>query len=117
MMALVGAFAYEFQVTLPVMAKQGLHVGAAGYGFMTAAMGLGAVVGGLFVATKGSTGLPPLVLAASAFGVRARLRERGADPGRRSCSRSALVGGASISFMATGNSTLQLSAARTCAGA
>ena len=36
MMALVGTLAYEFQVTLPVMARQGLHVGAAGYGFMTA---------------------------------------------------------------------------------
>ena len=28
MMALAGALAYEFQVTLPVMARQGLHVGA-----------------------------------------------------------------------------------------
>ena len=27
MMALVGCLAYEFQVTLPVMARQGLHVG------------------------------------------------------------------------------------------
>ena len=69
MMALAGALAYEFQVTLPVMARQGLHVGAAGFGFMTAAMGVGAVVGGLFVAARGRTGLPTLVLAAAAFGV------------------------------------------------
>ncbi len=45
MMALVGCLAYEFQVSLPVMAREGLHVGAAGYGFMTAAMGVGAVGG------------------------------------------------------------------------
>ena len=53
MMGLVGCLAYEFQVTLPVIARQGLHAGAAGYGFMTAAMGIGAVVGGLFVAGAG----------------------------------------------------------------
>ena len=56
MMALAGALAYEFQVTLPVMASRALHVGAGGFGFMTAAMGLGAVVGGLFVAARGRTG-------------------------------------------------------------
>ena len=65
MMALVGCLAYEFQVTLPVMAKQGLHLGATGYGFMTSAMGVGAVVGGLLVAAKGKVGLRPLVAAAA----------------------------------------------------
>ena len=53
------------------MASRGLHVGATGFGFMTAAMGVGAVVGGLLVAARGQTGLRPLVLAAT--GVR---RER-----------------------------------------
>ena len=53
MMAIAGCLTYEFQVTLPVMADRGLHVGAAGFGFMTAAMGIGAVVGGLFVAARG----------------------------------------------------------------
>jgi MFS family permease len=110
MMALAGALAYEFQVTLPVMAKQGLHVGATGYGFMTAAMGVGAVVGGLFVATKGRTGLPTLVLAASAFGV-VLLLACAAPSLPIELLALALAGGASISFMSTGNSTLQLGAA------
>ena len=108
MMALVGCLAYEFQVSLPVMASHGLHVGATGYGFMTAAMGVGAVVGGLLVAARGQTGLRP----ADA--------RRGRPSGSRSRSRRsrrawrvelialAFVGGASISFMSTGNSTLQL---------
>ena len=74
MMALVGCLAYEFQVSLPVMARQGLHAGATGYGFMTAAMGVGAVVGGLLVAARGKTGLRPLVRAAAAFGVASRSR-------------------------------------------
>jgi MFS family permease len=110
MMALVGALAYEFQVTLPVMAKQGLHVGATGYGFMTAAMGVGAVVGGLFVATRGRTGLSTLVLASCAFGV-VLVFACVAPNLPTELIALALAGGASISFMATGNSTLQLGAA------
>jgi MFS family permease len=110
MMALVGCLAYEFQVTLPVMASKGLHAGATGFGFMTSAMGVGAVVGGLVVATKGKTGLPPLVLAASAFGV--VLLFAGLAPSLPvELFALALAGGASISFMSTGNSTLQLGAA------
>jgi MFS family permease len=110
MMGLAGALAYEFQVTLPVMARQGLHAGATAYGFMTAAMGVGAVVGGLFVATKGRTGLPPLVLAATAFGVVLLLASLAPNLPVEIVAL-AFVGGASISFMSTGNSTLQLSAA------
>ena len=57
MMGLVGMLAYEFQVTLPYMAAHGLHVGSAGYGFMTAAMGVGAAVGGLWIAARGKIDL------------------------------------------------------------
>jgi MFS family permease len=115
MMALVGALAYEFQVTLPVMAREGLHVGATGFGFMTAAMGVGAVVGGLFVANKGRTGLPTLVLAASAFGVVLGLACLAPNLPTELLAL-ALVGGASISFMSTGNTTLQLAAAPSMRG-
>jgi MFS family permease len=110
MMGLAGALAYEFQVTLPVMARQGLHAGATAYGFMTAAMGVGAVVGGLFVANKGRIGLPPLVLAATAFGVVLLLAALAPNLPVEIVAL-AFVGGASISFMSTGNSTLQLTAA------
>jgi len=109
MMALVGTLAYEFQVTLPVMARQGLHVGATGYGFMTAAMGAGAVAGGLLVAAIGRTGLRPLVFASGAFGAVIMLAAL-APTLPVELAALALVGWASISFMATGNSTLQLGA-------
>ena len=75
MMGLAGCLTYEFQVTLPVMADRALDVGAAGFGFMTAAMGVGAVVGGLLVAARGQTGLRPLVMASFEIG-RASCRER-----------------------------------------
>jgi MFS family permease len=110
MMALAGCLAYEFQVTLPVMARQGLHVGAAGFGFMTAAMGVGAVIGGLLVAMKGRTGLPTLIAAAGAFGVVLMLASLAPNLTVELVAL-ALAGGASIAFMASGNSTLQLASA------
>jgi MFS family permease len=110
MMAVVGCLTYEFQVSLPVLASRGLQVGASGYGFMTASMGIGAVIGGLLVAARGRTGLRTLVLAAAAFGV-AMAFATVAPSLPVELVALAFAGGASISFMATGNSTLQLTAA------
>ncbi|HEY2652421.1 MAG TPA: MFS transporter [Solirubrobacteraceae bacterium] len=109
MMGVVGCFTYEFQVTLPVMASRGLHAGAAGFGFMTAAMGVGAVIGGLRLAARGKTGLLPLVIAAWGFGIAVALAALAPSLGFELVAL-ALAGAASISFMATGNSTLQLGA-------
>ena len=109
MMAAVGCLTYEFQVTLPVMASHGLHAGATGFGFMTAAMGIGAVCGGLLVAARGRVGLRPLILAAWGFG--AMVAAAALAPSLAvELVALALVGGASIAFMSTGNSTLQLAA-------
>ncbi|HEY3774337.1 MAG TPA: MFS transporter [Solirubrobacteraceae bacterium] len=109
MMAVAGCLTYEFQVSLPVMAKSGLHGGAAAFGFMTASMGIGAVFGGLFVAARGRTGLRPLVLAASVFTVGMTFAALAPSLALELVAL-ALVGVANISFMATGNSTLQLTA-------
>jgi MFS family permease len=110
MMGLAGCLTYEFQVSLPVMAQRGLHAGAAGYGFMTAAMGVGAVFGGLHVAARGRTGLRPLVAAGGVFTV-AMLFATVAPDLALELVALALIGVANIAFMATGNSTLQLNAA------
>ncbi|HEY5431344.1 MAG TPA: MFS transporter [Solirubrobacteraceae bacterium] len=110
MMGLVGCLTYEFQVSLPVMADRGLRVGATGFGFMTAAMGVGAVAGGLFVAARGTTGLRPLVVAAFGFGA-AMVLATLAPTLAFELIALAVVGAGSISFMSTGNSTLQLNAA------
>jgi len=109
MMAVAGCLTYEFQVTLPVMATRGLHVGATGFGFMTAAMGLGAVAGGLLVAARGKTGLHALTLAATGFGGALALATL-APSLPLELAALALVGWGSISFMSMGNSTLQLTA-------
>jgi len=109
MMGLVGCLTYEFQVSLPVMASRSLHAGASGFGFMSAAMGVGAVLGGLVTATRGRTGLKTLALAACAFGLAMALAALAPSLGLELVAL-ALVGAASISFMASGNSTLQLTA-------
>src|ERR1700744_1732120 len=61
MMGLVGLLAYEFQVSLPVLVQRSFHGGSEAYGFLTAAMGIGAVIGGLFTAARGRTGLRPMI--------------------------------------------------------
>jgi MFS family permease len=110
MMGAVGCLTYEFQVSLPVMASRGLHAGPTGFGFMTAAMGMGAVAGGLLVAARGRTGIGPLVAAAGVFAVAMGLATAAPSLGLELVAL-ALAGAASISFMSTGNSTLQLTAA------
>jgi MFS family permease len=115
MMAIAGCLAYEFQVTLPVMARSGLHVGAAGYGFMTSAMGVGAVAGGLLVAWRGTLGVRPLVIASGAFGLAIALAALAPNLGFELVAL-ALVGWGSITFMSTGNATLQLTAEPTMRG-
>jgi hypothetical protein len=116
MMALVGTLAYEFQVSLPVMARHALHAGAEGYGFMTAAMGVGAIIGGLVVAARGRTGLRPVTVAVAAFAVALALAAL-APTLAVELIALALVGAASVSFMSSGNSTLQLAPTPSCAAA
>jgi MFS family permease len=115
MMAFVGTLAYEFQVSLPVLARQIFHGGAETYGFLTAAMGAGAVLGGLVTATRGKTGLHPLTAAVAVFGA-AVLAAALSPVLAVEYVALALVGWGSVSFLATGNSTLQLTSAPSMRG-
>jgi MFS family permease len=110
MMSLVGLLAYEFPVSLPVLAERTFHGGAEAYGFMTAAMGIGAVIGGLFTAARGRTGLRPMIIASVGFGV-AILVTAVAPVIGLAYVALLFAGWASVSFIAIGNSTIQLSAA------
>jgi MFS family permease len=109
MMALVGTLAYEFQVALPLLARVSLHGGAGTYGFLTAAMGAGAVAGGLVVAGLARTGLLPFTVAAAGFGA-AILTAALVPSLPGELAALAVVGFFSTAFMATGNTTLQLTA-------
>jgi MFS family permease len=109
MMALVGCLAYEFQVVLPVVAKETFHGGPQAYGLMTGAMGVGAVIGGLYVAARGRTGIRAMTTSSLAFAV-VLLFAALAPTMPVELLALALVGGVSVGFLSKGNSTLQLSA-------
>ncbi|ACU75197.1 major facilitator superfamily MFS_1 [Catenulispora acidiphila DSM 44928] len=107
MMGLVGLLAYEFQVSLPVFVERTFHGGSVAFGFITSAMGIGAVVGGLFTAARGRTGLQPMIIASAGLGV-SMLAVAYAPVLALACAVMLLVGWASVSFIAIGNSTIQL---------
>jgi MFS family permease len=106
-MAIIGTLTYEFQISLPLLAQFTFHSDATGYAALTAALGLGAVVGGLATASRKTTSFKVLVGAAFLFGLAALL----------AClmptlplavAAMVLVGVFSIVFSSTGNTTLQL---------
>ena len=69
MIAVVGTLAWEFQVTLPLMASKVFHGGPAAYGVMASVMGVGAVVGGLISAARPRPRARALCLAAMGWGI------------------------------------------------
>ena len=109
MMGLVGLLAYEFQVSLPVFAQRTFHGDSEVYGFMTASMGVGAVVGGLYTAARGRTGIRAMVTASLGFGCAILLCAYA--PNLAVVYIGMLFAGwASVSFISIGNSTIQLAA-------
>ncbi len=106
-MAVVGVFAFNFTVTLPLLAKFTFHGGAGLYSSFMVAMGSGAVAGGLAVAfrSRPSTRLLAgigMVFGASILGV-------ALAPGHAAVLVMLVpMGAASIAFVATNNATLQL---------
>lgn len=110
MMAVVGTLAYEFQVSLPLLARFTFQSGADTYGAMTALMGGGAVVGGLLTAAAGRRSPTALAQMALLFGA---TQTAAAFAPTRVVALALMVplGAASIAFLALGNATLQLSSA------
>ncbi len=69
MITVVGTLAWEFQVTLPLMADHVFHGGAGTYGLMASIMGVGAVGGGLVAAARSSPSGRALCLASIGWGL------------------------------------------------
>ena len=115
MMAIVGTLAFEFQVTIPLMARSAFHLDAAGFGLLYAAMGVGAVVAGVTLAGRIPGRVRTLAIAAAAFGV--ALAAAAAAPGPASAAVClALAGAASVVYSSTTNATLQIRADPTMRG-
>ena len=109
MMALVGTLGFNFQVLLPLLARETFAGGATAYSALVVAMGAGAVAGALVTGARRQIGERLLVGAAVGFGAFALVA---AAAPTLSLAALALVplGAASVTFAAGINSTLQLAA-------
>jgi predicted MFS family arabinose efflux permease len=106
--AVVGTFAYNFTVTLPLLSRTTFHENsAAHYGLLMGAMGLGAVVGGLMVARRSRPTPKMLALLMLGFGLFMSLA---AFAPTVTLAEIAMIptGAFSIALIATANSLLQL---------
>jgi predicted MFS family arabinose efflux permease len=109
MMVLVGTFTYEYEVSLPLFARGPLHGGATTYSLLIAAFGLGSVAGGVYCIRHPETGVPRMIRAAILYAV-AMLGTALTSQTYLAVVLLIVVGVASITFLTTGNSTIQIAA-------
>jgi MFS family permease len=114
MIAVVGTLAWEFQVSLPLMASSVFHGwifhnSAAAYGTMASVMGAGAVIGGLVSAGRVKPGPRSLCLASVGWGVAILVAALAPDMPVELIAML-FVGYGSITFNSLAKTTLQLAA-------
>ncbi len=109
MIAVVGTLAWEFQVSLPLMASKVFGGGAAAYGVMASVMGAGAVVGGLVSAARSRPRARSLCLASVGWGI-AILAAAAVPTMPLELIALLFVGYGSITFNSMAKTTLQLAA-------
>jgi MFS family permease len=107
MMALVGTFTFEFEVSLPLLAETTFHGTSTTYSWLIGALGAGAVGGGLYAARSARTGVARLTKAAVGYAAAVGL-VAAAPTLPTAIAACVLVGVASVIFLTTGNSTVQL---------
>jgi MFS family permease len=110
MMAAVGTLAFEFEVSLPLLAEKTFHGSQTTYSWLIGGLGAGAVAGRFAMARSGKTGVPRLVLAASGLAVALTLVAI-APTVPAAVAACVPAGAAFIAFLTTGNSTIQLASA------
>ncbi len=115
MIAVIGTLAWEFQVSLPLMASKVFGGGAAAYGVMASVMGAGAVAGGLVSAAKSRPRARALCVASIGWGV-AILLAAEAPTMPLELAALVFVGYGSITFNSMAKTTLQLAATPTMRG-
>jgi predicted MFS family arabinose efflux permease len=107
LVAAIGTFGYNFTVVLPLLARNVLHVGSVGFGMMSSAMGVGSLVAALVLATLAKASQRTLLIGVTAFVI---LLAAVAASQWYVLTLALLValGVASVAFMATANSSLQI---------
>ena len=107
MMALVGTFTFEFEVSLPLLAETTFHGTGTTYSWLIGGLGAGAVAGGLYAARSARTGVARLVKAAVGYAIAVGLVAV-APTLATAIAACVLAGVASVIFLTTGNATIQL---------
>ncbi len=69
LVAVISTFAFNFNVLLPVLARNTLHAGPATFGIITGCFGAGALVGALIFATLGRASMRMLLVCMTGFGL------------------------------------------------
>ena len=110
MMAVIGTLQYNFTVVLPVLAKETFSGDAGTLGLIGAAIGIGMFAGSMGNAAFGRSDRRFLLTAGFALGV-FTIATAGAPPLWLAVALMVPLGAASMVFLATMNSTLQLTAA------
>jgi MFS family permease len=107
MSAMIGLFAYEFEVILPLFARFTFGGDADTFGIMFAAMGVGAIAGGLYIASRDTHPPRMTLVAAYAFGLGIALLAV-APTLWIGYLTLVIVGATSTAFLTSSNSLLQL---------
>ena len=110
LLSIIGTLTYEFQVSLPLLVQNTFHGGASSYAALSAAMGLGAIFGGLVTASLKKTSTRVLVWAAILFGS-STLALALMPTFAATMAVIVVVGAFSVFFISLGNTTLQLESA------
>jgi MFS family permease len=109
MMAVIGTLAFNFQVVIPLISTNTFGLGAGGFGGLTSAMGAGAVLGGLAAASRKGVSYRRLIALTYAMGI-SILLAAAAPTLWTEVVALFVMGAASFAFIATANTTLQLTA-------
>ena len=107
MMAVIGTLAFNFQVVIPLITTTTFGLGVGAIGGLTAAMGAGAVLGGLGAASRRGVSSRRLLVLTIAMGV-SILMAAAAPTVATEAVALFVMGAASFAFIATANTTLQL---------
>jgi MFS family permease len=111
LVALMSVFAMNFNILVPVLAKDTLRQEAAGFGFLMSAQGIGALAGALGIAWVSHLGpRPSLLLGGAALLALSSLLLAGARQFAVAAVLLAIAGGSMVVFTATANTSLQITA-------
>ena len=109
LLAVISTFVFNFNVMVPIFARQDLNQTAAGYGLLMTSMGIGSFIGAVAITARSKTGPRMDNLLGGALGMSFFLALLGFQRNYLlACATLFIVGFCSISFTALVNSTIQL---------